>query len=177
MGTHFLAEDWRAPDAYPMKCLPHMLALSTFRSNAPSPYKFFVTASLSQSAPRFEAQEYIPTPFVSWKARCFTTQWLQRKIYFGLQGETENAWYKVYENGCFIEQVLARQAEFGMTREQIVYLAGVLIGGGSDTTSPWHHHSEALTTQHEFTAAESAFVGYEHGLREEDQAYVQAQRM
>ncbi|KAG9123388.1 hypothetical protein FRC07_015007 [Ceratobasidium sp. 392] len=33
--------------------------------------------------------------------------------------------------------MLARQAEFGMTREQVIYLAGVLIDGGSDTTSSW----------------------------------------
>lgn len=34
-------------------------------------------------------------------------------------------------------QVLARQAEFGMTRELVGYLGGVMIEGGSETTSSW----------------------------------------
>ncbi|KAG9095721.1 hypothetical protein FS749_009926 [Ceratobasidium sp. UAMH 11750] len=85
----------------------------------------------------FPFLKYIPTPFASWKQRCFTARRLQRKIYFGLQGETEERIAQGYENGCFMEQMLARRAEFGMNREQVVYLAGVLIDGGSDTTSSW----------------------------------------
>jgi hypothetical protein len=34
-----------------------------------------------------------------------------------------------------MEQVLARQKEFGMNRELVGYLGGVLLEGGSDTTS------------------------------------------
>ncbi|KAG8717182.1 hypothetical protein FRC09_014655 [Ceratobasidium sp. 395] len=36
------------------------------------------------------------------------------------------------------------------------------------------HHAEIIG--HEFAAADSAFVEYEHGLRDDDQAYVNAQR-
>jgi hypothetical protein len=36
------------------------------------------------------------------------------------------------------------------------------------------HHAEII--EHEFTSAGEAFAPYEHGLREEDRAFVEAQR-
>jgi hypothetical protein len=36
------------------------------------------------------------------------------------------------------------------------------------------HHAELI--EHEFAASEEAFAPYEHGLNEEDRAFVQAQR-
>jgi hypothetical protein len=36
------------------------------------------------------------------------------------------------------------------------------------------HHAELI--EHEFSAAEGTFALYEHGLREEDRVFVEAQR-
>ncbi|KAF8602930.1 cytochrome P450 [Ceratobasidium sp. AG-I] len=81
--------------------------------------------------------KYIPMFLNSWKARCETIRQMQRKLYFGLLGEVEERLAQGLENGCFMEQVLARQTEFGMSRELVGYLGGVMIEGGSDTTTSW----------------------------------------
>ncbi|KAF8599111.1 cytochrome P450 [Ceratobasidium sp. AG-I] len=81
--------------------------------------------------------KYLPTSLASWKTHCETTRCLQRKLYFGLLKEVEERLAQGHENGCFMEEVLARQTEFGMSRELVGYLGGVMIEGGSDTTSSW----------------------------------------
>jgi len=81
--------------------------------------------------------KYLPTPLASWKTLCDTMRHLTRKTYFGLLRETEERVARGFENGCFMEQVLARQSEFGMSRELIGSLGGVMIEAGSDTTSSW----------------------------------------
>ncbi|KAF8600198.1 cytochrome P450 [Ceratobasidium sp. AG-I] len=80
---------------------------------------------------------HLPTPLAPWKVLCENTRQLQRKLFFGLLTEVEERVAQGYENGCFMEQVLARQAEFGMTRELVGYLGGTMIEAGSDTTSSW----------------------------------------
>lgn len=92
-----------------------------------------------------------------WKAECAAVRRLQRKIYFGLLEEVEDRLAQGLENGSFMEQVgaptpfyvqilhtdsqvgqvLARQAEFGMSRELTGYLGGALFEAGSDTTATW----------------------------------------
>ncbi|KAF8599139.1 cytochrome P450 [Ceratobasidium sp. AG-I] len=81
--------------------------------------------------------KYLPTFLASWKTYCETIRRLQRKLYFGLLTEVEERLALGHENGCFIEQVLARQSEFGMSRELVGYLGDVMIEGGSETTSSW----------------------------------------
>ncbi|KAF8599138.1 cytochrome P450 [Ceratobasidium sp. AG-I] len=81
--------------------------------------------------------KYIPASLASWKTRCETIRRLQRKLYFGLLKEVEERLAQGYENGCSMEQVLARQNEFGMTRDLVGYLGGAMIEAGSDTTSGW----------------------------------------
>ncbi|KAF8714697.1 cytochrome P450, partial [Rhizoctonia solani] len=79
----------------------------------------------------------MPRPLARWKDVCDETRRRQRNLYFGLLRETEERVANNYENGCFVEEVLARQAEFGISRELVGYLGGVMIEGGSDTTSSW----------------------------------------
>ncbi|CUA66986.1 O-methylsterigmatocystin oxidoreductase [Rhizoctonia solani] len=81
------------------------------------------------------ALKHVPEALASWKTLCKKTRKLQRDLYFGLLEETERRIANHQENNCFMEQVLARQQEFGMNRELVGYLGGVLLEGGSDTTS------------------------------------------
>ncbi|CAE6523007.1 unnamed protein product [Rhizoctonia solani] len=81
--------------------------------------------------------KWMPRPLAQWKDYCDETRKRQRDLYFGLLRETEERVANGHENGCFMEEVLARQEEFGMSRELVGYLGGVMIEGGSDTTSSW----------------------------------------
>jgi len=77
----------------------------------------------------------VPESLAPWKSLCKLTRKLQRDLYFGLLAETEQRIANHQENNCFMEQILARQEEFGMNRELVGYLGGVLLEGASDTTS------------------------------------------
>ncbi|KAF8600199.1 cytochrome P450 [Ceratobasidium sp. AG-I] len=81
--------------------------------------------------------KYIPAFVASWKARCETIRQLHHNLYFGLLTEVEERLARGYENGSFMEQILARQSELGMTREMVGHLGGALIEAGSDTISSW----------------------------------------
>ncbi|KAK7052071.1 putative cytochrome P450 [Favolaschia claudopus] len=79
--------------------------------------------------------KYVPERWAKWKQDCAKTREMQRKLYFGLLDETKERLGQGEENGSFMEEILARQDELGMDREMTGYLGGVLIEGGSDTTS------------------------------------------
>lgn len=81
--------------------------------------------------------KYTPKFLAPWKTQCDTVRRLQRQLYFGLLGEVEERLAQGHENGSFMEQVLARQAEFGMSRELVGYLGGAMIEAGADTTTAW----------------------------------------
>ncbi|QRW12783.1 cytochrome P450 family protein [Ceratobasidium sp. AG-Ba] len=76
----------------------------------------------------------VPEALAPWKTLCKETRNLQRDLYFGLT-ETEQRIANHQENNCFMEQIIARKDEFGLNRELIGYLGGVLLEGASDTTS------------------------------------------
>ncbi|KAJ7800590.1 cytochrome P450 [Mycena olivaceomarginata] len=79
--------------------------------------------------------KYVPERWAKWKRDCAKTRKLQRDLYFGLLDETKERLRRCEENGSYMEEILARQEEFGMDREITGYLGGVLIEGGSDTIS------------------------------------------
>ncbi|KAK7019954.1 putative cytochrome P450 [Favolaschia claudopus] len=81
--------------------------------------------------------KYIPERWAKWKQDCAKTRKMQRKVYFGLLDETKERVDQGEENGCFMEEILVREVELGMNREMTGYLGGVLIEGGSDTTSSY----------------------------------------
>ncbi|KAJ7843055.1 cytochrome P450 [Mycena olivaceomarginata] len=81
--------------------------------------------------------KYIPERWAKWKRDCAKTRKLQRDLYFGLLDETKERLRNGDENGSYMEEILTRQEEFGMDREITGYLGGVLIEGGSDTTSSY----------------------------------------
>ncbi|KAL0954810.1 hypothetical protein HGRIS_003756 [Hohenbuehelia grisea] len=78
---------------------------------------------------------YIPERWAPWKQLCKETRKRQQALYFGLLEECEARMARGVENGCFMEEVIQRQVEFGLRRDLVGYLGGVLIEGGSDTTS------------------------------------------
>ncbi|KAJ7182865.1 cytochrome P450 [Mycena crocata] len=79
----------------------------------------------------------VPERWAKWKRDCAKTRKLQRDLYFGLLDETQERLRTGQENGSYMEELLTRQVEFGMDREITGYLGGVLIEGGSDTTSSY----------------------------------------
>ncbi|CAE6376736.1 unnamed protein product [Rhizoctonia solani] len=81
--------------------------------------------------------KWMPRPLARWKDTCDEIRRRQRNLYLGLLRETEERIASGYENGCFMEEALARRAEFGMSWELVGYLGGVMIEGGSDTVSSW----------------------------------------
>jgi len=79
--------------------------------------------------------KYIPEYWAPWKKLCKEVRDKQRALYFGLLDDCEQRMSKGMSNGCYMESVIQRQVEFGMSRDLVAYLGGVLIEGGSDTTS------------------------------------------
>ena len=58
----------------------------------------------------------VPERFAKWKRVCREVRELQQKLYFGLLDETEN---RGAENGCFMETIIRRAHEWGLSREMI----------------------------------------------------------
>ncbi|KAJ7444623.1 cytochrome P450 [Mycena galericulata] len=79
----------------------------------------------------------VPERWAKWKRDCKKVRALHRALYFGLVDEAAERVRSGVENGSYIEEVLARQDDFGMDREMTGYLAGVLVEGGSETTSSY----------------------------------------
>jgi len=79
--------------------------------------------------------KYVPERWAPWKTLCKEVRKAQRKLYFGLLTECEERVKRGEENGSYMEEVVKRQKEFGMTREHVGYLGGALMEGGSDTSS------------------------------------------
>ncbi|KAL0565905.1 hypothetical protein V5O48_016113 [Marasmius crinis-equi] len=77
----------------------------------------------------------VPERLAKWKAEAKQCRKHQRDLYFGLLDKTKKQLQKGKENGCYMEEVIRHQKEFGMDREMIGYLGGILLEGGSDTTS------------------------------------------
>ncbi|KAI0695237.1 cytochrome P450 [Cytidiella melzeri] len=78
--------------------------------------------------------KYFPEPLAKWKPVVREVRDLQRELYFGLLEETER---RKEDNGCYMETILARSQEWGLDREMVGYLGGVLMEAGSDTTSSY----------------------------------------
>ncbi|KAK7029529.1 hypothetical protein VNI00_014406 [Paramarasmius palmivorus] len=79
--------------------------------------------------------DYIPARWAWWKGLAQGTRHKQRKLYFGLLDECEQRMARGEENGSYMEDLLVNQKDMGLTREMAGYLGGVLLEGGSDTTS------------------------------------------
>ncbi|KAJ7640278.1 cytochrome P450 [Mycena polygramma] len=85
----------------------------------------------------FPILKLIPERWAKWRRDCLKVRGLQQALYFGLLDETTERLRKGEENGCYMEEVLAKQAEFGMSREMTAYFGGTLIEGASATTASY----------------------------------------
>lgn len=61
--------------------------------------------------------KYVPERWASWKTLCRQVREKQRDLYFGLLDECRERLQGNQRNNCFMEQVLLRQEEFGLTNE------------------------------------------------------------
>lgn len=64
----------------------------------------------------------VPERWAPWKTLCKKVRTLQRELYFGLLKECEHRIANGLRNDCFMENVLDRQKEFGMSRELVGYV-------------------------------------------------------
>ncbi|CAL1703919.1 unnamed protein product [Somion occarium] len=78
---------------------------------------------------------YIPERWAPWKAQAREVRALQRRLYFGLLDLCIDRVDNEKRNGCFIEDVLDHQEEYGLDYEKIAYLIGTLMVAGADTTA------------------------------------------
>jgi hypothetical protein len=63
--------------------------------------------------------DYIPERWAWWKGLALDTRAKQRRLYFGLLEECEKRMAKGEDNGSYMEEVLIRQGELGLSREMI----------------------------------------------------------
>ncbi|KAK7051589.1 hypothetical protein VNI00_004568 [Paramarasmius palmivorus] len=78
---------------------------------------------------------YIPERWAKWKRLVKDLREKQRKTHLALFDECERRMKSGEGNGSYMEEVLRRQEEFGLSREVLGYMGTVLIEGGSDTTA------------------------------------------
>ncbi|KAJ7595473.1 cytochrome P450, partial [Mycena floridula] len=79
--------------------------------------------------------KYVPERWAPWKRACKEIRSLQRDLYFGLLDQCENRLRNGEGNGSYMEKVLERQEALGIDRELVGYLGGVLMEGGTETTT------------------------------------------
>jgi hypothetical protein len=71
--------------------------------------------------------KYVPERWAPWKTLCKEVRKAQRTLYFGLLAECEERVKRGEENGSYMEEVVKRQEEFGMTREHVGYALLLLL--------------------------------------------------
>lgn len=79
--------------------------------------------------------KYMPEIFAPWKRNAKQIRHDQSVLYYRLFNETKERMAKGLGTGCFMERLIKSQAKNGLDDEHITYLGGVIMEGGSDTTS------------------------------------------
>ncbi|KAJ5640708.1 hypothetical protein N7528_000333 [Penicillium herquei] len=77
----------------------------------------------------------LPEFMSPWKKEAKEIRVEQSALYYGLLNETKARLSQKNLEPCFMEKLLASQEKDGFTDEHLAYLGGVLMEGGSDTTS------------------------------------------
>ncbi|KAF5369154.1 hypothetical protein D9757_011077 [Collybiopsis confluens] len=78
--------------------------------------------------------KYVPERWAYWKTLAQKTRKLQHDIYSGMLASAEDRLTNNRGNGSFIESILIQKG-LEMDRDFIAHLGGILLEGGSDTTS------------------------------------------
>ncbi|KAH7106330.1 cytochrome P450 [Auriculariales sp. MPI-PUGE-AT-0066] len=124
----------------------------------------------------------IPEWWSPWKSLSRKIKHLQHRLYSGFFDECEHRVQTGKGTGCFAEQVIERREELGLSREQASHLGGVLLEGGSDTTSSYLQTLVLAMVaypevQHKAQAELDSVVGHDRAPAIEDLAalpYIQA---
>ncbi|KAJ6014461.1 hypothetical protein N7540_009052 [Penicillium herquei] len=77
----------------------------------------------------------LPEFMSPWKKEAREIREEQTALYYGLLNETKARSSKKTLSPCFMGKLLESQEKDGFTDEQLAYLGGVMMEGGSDTTS------------------------------------------
>lgn len=72
---------------------------------------------------------YVPERWAKWKTLCREVREAAGELHYGLLDETEARMRAGKGNGCFMEELLENQEQYGLTREMVgfVILYGLLI--------------------------------------------------
>ncbi|KAL2787809.1 cytochrome P450 [Aspergillus keveii] len=83
----------------------------------------------------FPFLKLIPEFLAPWKKEAREIRQEQRALYFELMRETKERISHQKTTGCFMERLLRDQEKLGLDDEHMVYLGGILMEAGSDTTA------------------------------------------
>ncbi|KAF9024672.1 cytochrome P450 [Hymenopellis radicata] len=78
--------------------------------------------------------KYLPEFLAAWKTEARELRRLQRHLFFTALDECEERLRRGEGNDCYLEELIQRKDELGLSRDQIAYLAGVLMEGGSGSS-------------------------------------------
>ncbi|KAG1854775.1 cytochrome P450 [Suillus tomentosus] len=71
--------------------------------------------------------KYVPERWAPWKRICREARTLQRRLYFGLLEEAETRLARGESTGCFMEEVIQRQEELGMSKDAAAWLGAIVL--------------------------------------------------
>ncbi|KAK3312975.1 cytochrome P450 [Apodospora peruviana] len=84
---------------------------------------------------RYPILKYVPAAFAKWKADVLAQRQKDIELYTELLGEVKEKAAKGVAHDCFATQLLAQQAELGMTDLEIAYTAGGPFAAGVETSA------------------------------------------
>ncbi|KAH8093927.1 cytochrome P450 [Cristinia sonorae] len=114
-------------------------------------YRAFENILVPGSAPpidHFPILNHIPERFAVWKRRSREIREGQRRLWFKLADICQQRLDEHRPSGCFLESVLKKKDRYELDHEQIAYLGGNLMEGGSDTTSVFMETFISLMVQY-----------------------------
>lgn len=77
----------------------------------------------------------LPGPLAPWKAEAERIFSRQNELFSGHMNDVKQQMASGQDAHCFVKYLVEGQKESGVTDQQIAFLAGVMYGAGSDTTS------------------------------------------
>ncbi|PPQ89366.1 LOW QUALITY PROTEIN: hypothetical protein CVT25_002008, partial [Psilocybe cyanescens] len=116
---------------------------SATRHNSPEPTQFReymrqlsrVVSPEAASVDLIPILMYVPERWAPWKRLWRKTRKLQRALYFSLLEHAEQRINSGNRSNNFIKNILDPQSELGLNREMTAYIGGIMIDGGTDTSS------------------------------------------
>ncbi|KAF9024669.1 cytochrome P450 [Hymenopellis radicata] len=95
----------------------------------------YLAPGASPPVDMFPILKYLPEFLAPWKKEARALRRLQRHLFFTALEECEERLRRGEGNDCYLEELIQQKDEIGLSRDQIAYLAGVLVEGGSGTSA------------------------------------------